>query len=241
MSLLRDLSSCLFRFLRRTPAGTPSGAPKPLPAHTVPVAVQTVDLLTKPQSPPPRPPHSPTRPPPRVPRPLPACEATSAPKQSYAKAAASVLAAPTAAPAVPKASTPPSKSATMRKSCIKQGTKATKAILRFPDPTKQPSVNQLWGTLAIFKPTDIALSLQGDFILTFSQVLDSDDHSTLVKKLKKVYSVDIQVLNRGTTSLLKFPLVPTRHPDGSPVTNEWLHKTITSHPKWKDAEFIQKP
>ena len=84
--------------------------------------------------------------------------------------------------------------------------------------------------LAAFKPSNIALTLQGDFVLTFSQVLDSDDHATLAKKLKKVYSVDIQVLNRGTTSLLKFPLVPMRHPDGSAVTNEWLHQTISHHP-----------
>ncbi|KAF8698943.1 hypothetical protein AX14_001042 [Amanita brunnescens Koide BX004] len=75
----------------------------------------------------------------------------------------------------------------------------------------------------------------------FQAVLDSDDHATLVKKLKKVYSQDVQVLNRGTTSLLKFPLVPTRHPDGSAVTNEWLHKTISGHAKWQHVEFIQKP
>ena len=72
-------------------------------------------------------------------------------------------------------------------------------------------------------------------------MLDSSDHDVLVKKLKKVYAVDVQVLNRGTTSLLKFPLVPTRHPDGSAVTSEWLHKTISSHPKWKDVEFVQTP
>ena len=46
---------------------------------------------------------------------------------------------------------------------------------------------------------------------------------------------------RGTTSLLKFPIVPTRHPDGSAVTNEWLLKTISSHPKWQNVEFVQKP
>ncbi|KAF8694014.1 hypothetical protein AX14_002198, partial [Amanita brunnescens Koide BX004] len=72
-------------------------------------------------------------------------------------------------------------------------------------------------------------------------VLDSDDHATLVKKLKKVYSVDVQVLNRGTTPLLKFPIMLTRHPDGSAVTSEWLHKTITGHPKWHSVEFVQKP
>ncbi|KAF8626691.1 hypothetical protein AX14_011435, partial [Amanita brunnescens Koide BX004] len=86
-----------------------------------------------------------------------------------------------------------------------------------------------------------SITLCGDFILTFPQVLDSDDHATLVKKLKKVYLVDVQVLNRGTTSLLKFPLVPTRHPDGSPVTNEWLHKTIAGHPKWQSVKFVQHP
>ena len=130
----------------------------------------------------------------------------------------------------------------MRKSCIKQGTKATKVIVRFPSEAKHlPSVNQLWGSLAVLKPFDIAITLRGDYILTFPQVLDADDHATLVKKLKKVYSVDVQVLNRGTTSLLKFPLVPTRHPDGTAVTNEWLHKTISGHPKWQSVEFVQKP
>ncbi|KAF8672926.1 hypothetical protein AX14_005488, partial [Amanita brunnescens Koide BX004] len=247
MSLLQDVANMLFRFLRKTDPSAAGASPSPrpgsVPAHsapTVPAAVQTAVLLTKPQSPPPRPPRSPTRPPPRTPRPPPARNATSTPKQSYAKAAASVPAAPAAVSAPPKAPAPPSKTAALRKSCLKQGTKATKVILRFPDPSKQPTVNQLWGTLAAFKPTDIALSLRGDFILMFPHVLDSDNHSTLVKKLKKVYSVDIQVLNRGTTSLLKFPLVPTRHPDGSPITNEWLYKTISSHPKWKDVEFVQK-
>jgi hypothetical protein len=102
-------------------------------------------------------------------------------------------------------------------------------------------VSTLWSALATFKPSDIALTLRGDFVLTFGQVLDSDDHAVLAKKLKRVYSVDIQVLNRGTTSLLKFPLVPTRHPDSSAVTNEWLHMTISSHPQWKSIEFVQKP
>ena len=72
-------------------------------------------------------------------------------------------------------------------------------------------------------------------------MLTSNDHGKLVAQLKKVYSVDIQVLNRGTTSLLKFSLVPTHHPDGSAVTSEWLHKTIARHPKWADVEFVQCP
>ncbi|KAF8647551.1 hypothetical protein AX14_008879 [Amanita brunnescens Koide BX004] len=196
MSLLRDLANRLFRFLRKTPAGMPSNTSKPLPAPTVPAAVQPVDLLTKPQLPPPRPPRSPTQPPPRAPRPPLARKAVPA-KQSYAKAAASAPAAPTAAPALSKAApTAPSKTATMRKSCIKQGTKATKVIVCFPSESKHlPTVNQLWGSLAVFKPSDIAITLQGDYILTFPQVLDTDDHAMLVKKLKKVYSIDVQVLN----------------------------------------------
>ena len=241
MSLLRDVANRLFRFLRKTPSGTPSDAPKSLPAPTEPAAVQPADALTKPQSPPPRPPRSPMRPPPCVPRPPPARDAVPNSKQSYAKAATSALAATAVAPSAPKAPAPISKTATLRKSCIRQGTKATKVIIHFPDSTQQPSVNQLWGMLTAFKPADIALTLRGDFILTFSQVLDADDHAILVKKLKKVYSVDVQVLNRGTTSLLKFPIVPTRHPDGSAVTAEWLLKTISSHPKWQGVEFIQKP
>ena len=224
------------------PAGMPSSAPKPLPAPMVPVAVQPADPLTKPQSPPPRPPRSPTRPPPHAPRP-PLARQTVPAKQSYTKAAASAPVAPAAAPAPPKAiPAAPSKTAAMRKSCIKQGTKATKVIVRFPSKAKHlPTVNQLWGSLAVFKPSNIAITLRGDYILTFPQVLDADDHATLVKKLKKIYSVDVQVLNQGTTSLLKFPLVPTRHPDGTAVTNEWLHKTISSHPKWRSVEFVQKP
>ncbi|KAF8647878.1 hypothetical protein AX14_008837 [Amanita brunnescens Koide BX004] len=163
-------------------------------------------------------------------------------KQSYAKAAASAPAAPPVATAPHKAlASPPSKTAALRKTCVKQGTKATKVIICFPPSFKQPSVQQLWITLAAFKPTDIGVTLRGDIILTFSQVLDSDDHEVLVKKFKKAHSVDVQVLNRGTTSLLKFPLVPTRHPDGSAVTSEWLHETIARHPKWRDVEFVQSP
>ncbi|KAF8701167.1 hypothetical protein AX14_000564 [Amanita brunnescens Koide BX004] len=71
--------------------------------------------------------------------------------------------------------------------------------------------------------------------------LHSGNYDILVKKFKKVYSVDVQVLNRGTTSLLKFPLVPMCHPDSSVVTSEWLHKTIAGHPKWQNVEFIQTP
>ncbi|KAF8669478.1 hypothetical protein AX14_006044, partial [Amanita brunnescens Koide BX004] len=241
LALLRDVANRLFRFLRSTPSGTPAGPPTSLPAPTEPAAVQPAVSMTKPQSPPPRPPRSPTQPPPRMPRPPPACDAEPKSKQSYAKAAASALAAPAVAPSAPKAATPISKTAALQKTCIRQGTKATKVIVRFPDSTRQPSVNQLWGTLSAFKPTDIALTLRGDFILSFSQVLDADDHAVLVKKLKKVYSIDVQVLNRGMTSLLKFPIVPTRHPDGSAVTPEWLFKTISGHPKWQGVEFVQKP
>ncbi|KAF8656671.1 hypothetical protein AX14_008027 [Amanita brunnescens Koide BX004] len=249
MSLLRDVANKLFRVLRTTKTSAPgtsapSSRPGSVPAQTIPtspVAVQPVDPITKPMSPPPRPPRSPTRPPPCAPRPPPARSAAPTSKQSYAKAAASAPAAPVAAPLAPKAPMPQSKTAALRKSCVRQGTKATKVIVRFPDPARQLSVNQLWGTLAAFKPTDIARTLCGDFILTFSQVLESEHHATLAKKLKKVYAVDVQVFNRGTTSLLKFPLVPTRHPDGSEVTSEWLFKTISSHPRWQNVEFVQKP
>ena len=217
----------------------------PSPARSVPkdpVAVQPADPITKPPSSPPlRPLRSPTWPPPCAPKPPLARKATSA-KQSYTKAAASTPTAPVAAAAPHQASaSPTSKTAALRKSCVKQGTKATKVIIRFPPSFKQPSVQQLWGTLAAFKPTDIGVTLRGDIILTFSQVLDSSDHEVLVKKFKKVYSMDVQVLNRGTTSLLKFPLVPMRHPDGSAVTSEWLHKTIACHPKWQNMEFVQAP
>ena len=201
-SLLRDLAAklTLIVSLPASPAVDVASGPRSgsVPAHSVPkdsVAVQPADPITKPTLPPPRPPRSPTRPPPHAPKPPPARKATSA-KQSYAKAAASAPAALVAVPAPPKASaSPPSKTAALRKSCIKQGTKATKVIVRFPPSAKQPSVHQLWGTLAAFKPTDIGITLRGDFILTFSQVLDSSDHDVLVRKFKKVYSVDVQVLN----------------------------------------------
>ena len=248
ISLLRDLAAKLAIFVSppAPPAVDRASSPRSgfVPAPLVPkdsVAVQPTDPITKPASPPPRPPCSPTRPAPRASKPPPARKATPA-KQSYAKATASAPAAPATAPAPPKApASPPSKTAALRKSCIKQGTKAMKVIVRFPPSAKQPSIHQLWGMLAAFKPIDISITLWGDFILTFSQVLDSSDHDVFVKKFKKVYSVDVQVLNRGTTSLLKFPLVPTRHPDGSAVTSKWLHKTITGHPKWQDVEFVQTP
>ncbi|KAF8683040.1 hypothetical protein AX14_004364 [Amanita brunnescens Koide BX004] len=167
MSLLKDLANRLFRFLRKMPSGTPSSASKSLPAPTVPVAVQPADPITKPQSPPPRPPRSPTWPPPHVLGPPPACKAMQLTKQSYAKAAAAALAPPAATPAPPKAPALPSKSAALRKSCIKQGTKVTKVILRFPESSKQPSVNQLWGTLAVFKPSDISITLLFFYFLFF--------------------------------------------------------------------------
>ncbi|KAF8636327.1 hypothetical protein AX14_010444 [Amanita brunnescens Koide BX004] len=132
----------------------------------------------------------------------------------------------------PPAPTPPA--------AVQPAERLTKPTTPPPRPPRSPThppacpikakKTALWSALAAFKPSDIALTLRGDFVLTFGQVLDSDDHAVLAKKLKKVYSVDVQVLNRGTTSLLKFPLVPTRHPDGSTVTNEWLHTTISSHP-----------
>ena len=202
ISLLRDLAAKLAMFVSppaplavdlASSSGSGS-APAPLVPKD-PVAVQPADPITKPASPPPRPPHSPTRPAPRASKPPPARKAAPA-KQSYAKAAASAPAAPAAAPAPPKASaSPPSKTAALRKSCIKQGTKAMKVIMRFPPSAKQPSVHQLWGMLTAFKPTNIGVTLRGDFILTFSQVLDSSDHDVLVKRFKKVYSVDVQVLN----------------------------------------------
>ncbi|KAF8672096.1 hypothetical protein AX14_005609 [Amanita brunnescens Koide BX004] len=249
MSLLRDVVNklfCVLRSMKPSAAGSlPSSHPGSMPVQTAPtspVVVQPAGSITKPPSPLPRPPHSPTRPPPHVPRPPLARNAMPMPKQSYAKAATSAPATPIVAPPAPKAPMPPSKTAAMRKSCVKQGMKATKVIVRFPDTFKHPpSVNQLWGSLAVFKLSNITITLWGDYILTFLQVLDADDHTTLVKKLKKVYSVDVQVLNRGTTSLLKFPLVLTRHPDGTAVTNEWLHKTISGHPRRQSMEFVQKP
>ncbi|KAF8707041.1 hypothetical protein AX14_013722 [Amanita brunnescens Koide BX004] len=221
IGLLRDLFMRMSSLLDLPAAGASPGlrsgsAPAPI-APTPPAAVQPTERLTKPTTPPPRPPRSPTRPP--------ACPIRTK-KPSYAAAAATT---PTTAPS-PPTKAPISKTTALRKSCIKQGTKATKVLIRFPPTSQQPTMSALWSALAAFKPSDIALTLRGDFVLTFGQVLDSDDHTILAKKLKKAYSVDVQVLNRGTTSLLKFPLVPTRHPDSSAVTNEWLHTTISSHP-----------
>ncbi|KAF8671092.1 hypothetical protein AX14_005761 [Amanita brunnescens Koide BX004] len=168
MSLLRDVANKLFHILQSTKSSAassvPSSRPGSVPAHTVPtspVAVQPTDPITKPLSPPPRPPRSPTWPPPRAPRPPLARNAAPMSKQSYAKAAASAPAAPVVAPPVPKAPVPPSKTAAMHKSCVKQGMKATKVIVRFPNTIKHPpSVNQLWGSLAVFKPSDIAITLR---------------------------------------------------------------------------------
>ncbi|KAF8657960.1 hypothetical protein AX14_007775 [Amanita brunnescens Koide BX004] len=206
-SLLRDVAAklALFASPPAQPAiDTSSGLRSSPVLHSAPkdpVAVQPADPLTKPSTPPPRPPRSPTQPSPHVAK-LPPARKPAPAKQSYAKAAASVPAAPAAASAPSKAlASPPSKTAALRKSCIRQGTKATKVIVHFPPSAKQPSVHQLWGALAAFKPADISTTLWGDFILTFSQVLDSSDHEVLVKRFKKVYSVDVQVLNRERDNL----------------------------------------
>ena len=113
-----------------------------------------------PPNPPPRPPRSPDRPPPHRPvDQLVKCKPLPPQKPSYAKVTASP----------PK----PSKTAALRRSCIKQGTKAMKVVLRFPSLNDAPSISQLWGTLAEFQPAPnlIEATLRGDYIFTFDHVL----------------------------------------------------------------------
>jgi hypothetical protein len=88
-------------------------------------------------------------------------------------------------------------------------------------------------------------TLRNDLVLTFESPVDPADWERLAGRLSSpapsLFPGGIgEVLNRGTSALLKFPLVPTHLPDSSAVTDDKLHEWITAHPKWADVKFVKK-
>ncbi|KAF8346205.1 hypothetical protein F5887DRAFT_1073856 [Amanita rubescens] len=225
------------------PAPVPR-APKTPRAASQAVAMQSAGQVTNPvpsvqaMLPPPRPPRSPDRLPTK--RPAATAGLPKRPTLPPAKPMFAQAAAKSMTPQAPASS----RTAALRKSCIRQGTKATKVVLRFaPDTPDAPTASKLTRLLTDYTPAPslIEITLRGDFVLSFDRVLYTTDHRKLIEQIANAGYTGAQVLNRGTTSLLKFPLVPTHLPGGSIVTFQWLYNTITQHPKWRDVRFVQRP
>ena len=160
---------------------------------------------------------------------------------SYASAAAAAAAAPPLAPA--KAKGPSGVTRSLRR-CTRQGTKTTKVIFRPPQGSGlPPSVPAIKTAFQGFHPPLKAaeFTLRQDVVLSFGEVLSAMDHERAVARLTPLFAGGKgEVVNRGTSAMLKFPLVPTHLPDGSAVTADQLHNWIVAHPRWGAASFIQR-
>ena len=160
-------------------------------------------------------------------------------RRSYANVAG--VPTPPAKPTPPA----PSKQASVTKSCTRQGTKASALVLRFrPSPggaviPPLPAVQRaLAGTSP--SPAHVGFTLRGDLLVRFAQAIGPELKKEVVSLLSTLHAGGVEILSRDTTSLIKFMHVPTRRLDGSPVTSDWLHATISAHPRWKGVHFVQK-
>jgi hypothetical protein len=173
---------------------------------------------------------------------------------SYASAAAAAAPGKPVRGGVAALAAPPrvGPSATTRsvRQCSKQGTKLTRVIF-WPHPIfagVPPPVDAVFAALESFRPCLKAAkyTLRNDLVLTFESPVDPADWERLAGHLSSPAPSAFflggigEVLNRGTSALLKFPLVPTHLPDSSAVTDDKLHEWITAHPKWADVKFIKK-
>ena len=158
---------------------------------------------------------------------------------SYAAAAASGV-SPTPTVVGPKK--PSSVTRALRR-CTRQGTKTTKVIFRPPpDSGLPPSIPAIKTAFQGFQPPlkSAEFTLRRDVVLTFGETLSDEVRQRASARIAPLFSGGGgEVLNRGTTALLKFPLVPTHLPDGSAVSADQLHGYLLAHPKWKAASFIQ--
>ncbi|KAF8621897.1 hypothetical protein AX15_007424 [Amanita polypyramis BW_CC] len=159
----------------------------------------------------------------------------SRPPRSFAEAAA----APPSAPPLPKL-------AWLRKACTKQGTKANTALLR-PSAGGPPSNAAAILNFVASKPLGERLpisqmvTLHGDWSLTFAEALTLPDLKQLQAALDSFHHPGTEVVNHPTSASLKFPHVPTIHPDGSVVSDSDLLAAVHSHPRWCDASFVTPP
>ncbi|KAF8628127.1 hypothetical protein AX15_004081 [Amanita polypyramis BW_CC] len=138
----------------------------------------------------------------------------SCPPCTFAKA----MAAPPSTPSVPKL-------AQLCKACTKQGTKSTMALLR-PSMEGPPSNATAILDFMASKPLE-ALSLS--------------DLEQLQAALDSFHHPGAKVVNHPTSTSLKFPHMPTIHPDGSAVSDSDLLVAICSHPHWQDISFVTPP
>ena len=84
-------------------------------------------------------------------------------------------------------------------------------------------------------------TLRNDLVLSFEATLTDEDHDCVERLCTTLHGGGPgELLNRGTSALLKFPLVPTHLPDGSKVTDKQLHDWIAAHPKWADVKFVKR-
>ncbi|KAF8623287.1 hypothetical protein AX15_006431, partial [Amanita polypyramis BW_CC] len=161
------------------------------------------------------------------------------PPHSSALTFAEVAASPPPAASVPK-------SACLHKACTKQGTKATIALLH-PSADGPPSnaavIHDFVATRPLGNrlPLSQAITLRGDWALTFKEPLTLPELQRLQAAVDKFHHPGSEVVNRPTSASLKFPHIPTVRPDGSPVSEEILLITLHSHPRWQDVSFVSNP
>ena len=162
---------------------------------------------------------------------------------SYASAAALAATGPRPPALAGMAKKPSGVTRSLRR-CTRQGTKATTVIYRPPqDAGLPPSIPAVKTAFQGFQPLlkSAEFTLRQDVVLTFSEVLAEVDRERATARLAPLFiGGKGEVINRGTSALLKFPLVPTHLPDGSAISAAQLHGWITAHPKWGAATFIQK-
>ncbi|KAF8625376.1 hypothetical protein AX15_005417 [Amanita polypyramis BW_CC] len=94
--------------------------------------------------------------------------------------------------------------------------------------------------LGVHLPILQMVTLHGDWSLTFTKALTLPDLEQLQAALDSFHHPGAEVVNRPTSASLKFPHVPTIHPDGSTVSDVDLLVAIRSHPRWhNDTSFIK--
>ncbi|KAF8623066.1 hypothetical protein AX15_006523 [Amanita polypyramis BW_CC] len=186
---------------------------------------------------PPRAPKAPPLPAPVAPPPAPRARpkaallarAPPAPLSCAPHSFAEVAAASPTAPSLPKL-------VRLCKACTKQGTKATMALLR-PSLAGPPSNASAIVDFMASKPlgdripVSQMVTLRGDWSLTFSEALTLPDLEQLQAALDTFHHPGAEVVNCPTSTSLKFPHVPTIHPDGSTVSNSDLLAALHSHPR----------
>ncbi|KAF8347993.1 hypothetical protein F5887DRAFT_1259470 [Amanita rubescens] len=139
----------------------------------------------------------------------------------------------------------PSKQTATIKSCTRQGTKASALVLRFrPSPTGAaiPLLSDVQKALAGSSPppAHVGFTLRGDLLVRFTQAIGPELKKEVISLLSTLHAGGVQLLSRDTTSLIKFMHVPTHRLDGGASTSDWLHATVSSHPRWKGVHFVQQ-